>query len=365
MSLEPEVIDRYRGTLKKSSPGARGLEQAARNLSCDRLQSLTLLGVTTDTALDQIYERKNPETLSTFALAAGRKFESRLLENEAEKLRELYLKIGRLAKDELKVVNLREQFPGKKENAIEKRVQATLDYLERRAAGDPTAPNLLIGARLVVSLAASESTIEPDLLVASNRDLSYRPVEIKAYSFKQGKTNPIKLRGACRQAAVSYVLMNEKNPGRSREPFADIILQYPGTLSPALIEMDLTGEIFSIAQFFKNAPRSLERLAKTLGEEKSLDSKDSLHQLSINFRQDCREFCALTSICQGECVSRGDLALFGTGGREALHGVPSVDRALELLHGRGDAPKDPHELALQQRLQTNLNLYREATRYAV
>src|SRR5687768_7938955 len=145
-------LQRLRGTLPAESLGARGLERVARNPACQRLRALTLAGVTPATAATAVYGEAPREGQSPFALSAGNRFERAIFDDGAARLLKLYRAKGRLGADEGVVVDLSEVVRGAKPADMARRRELTLDYFRRKLAGDPTAPNLIIKARLTVPL---------------------------------------------------------------------------------------------------------------------------------------------------------------------------------------------------------------------
>src|SRR5687768_10475177 len=163
-------VARLRGRLAAESPGARGLERLARNPSCDRLRALTLAGITPATAAAEVYGDPAPEGQSPFALGAGNRFEQNLFEDGAARLIALYREAGRLGPEEGTVVMLDQVIPGKTPAVMARRRALTLDLFRRKLAGDPTAPHVIVKARLAVPLLGVENAVEPDVLVASAAD---------------------------------------------------------------------------------------------------------------------------------------------------------------------------------------------------
>lgn len=359
MSLS-ERVKRLRGRMPRKAPGARGIEKAARNLGCERLQALTITGIGPRAACDAIYERRDAEGQSPFALGAGQSFERHLTRDGARVLRELYREAGRFS-GAIQVLDLAERFPGR--GGIAERLRTTEALVRTRRAGEP-APEILLSARLSVDIPGLDGSIEPDALVAEP-DGRYRVVEIKSYADRRGKTDPARIRGACRQAAVGvHALEAILGPGAA-PPIADLILRRPGSFTPTLRPMRLSAELRSIEAFFGEVKNTLERVEARIPSGASLDQRSALDALPIRYRESCKEFCALASVCRDQAEACGDPGILGDGAREVLAPVRSIDRALELLHGLGEPPRTTEEAALKKRLQSAFERYGKAVGYGV
>jgi hypothetical protein len=365
-------LARLRGRLPAESPGARGLERLARNPACTRLQALTLAGITPATASAEVYGQPAPEGQSPFALGAGNRFEQQLFDADAARLIALYQEAGRLGPGDMRVVMLDRVVPGKNRAAMDRRRELTRDLLRRKLAEAPEAPNVIIKARLGVPLLGTEYDTEPDVLVASTADAFYRPVEVKSYPDRAGKTDPADVRGACRQAAVAVVGLRHAlsslgiDEAAERERLApdvaDLVLRRPGSYFPTLRPMTLRGEVFSLQRALEGTGQALERveaLLAGLGEEATLDDPRVLDAIPASYVESCREHCALAAHCKDEAAGRGDPVLLGGQAREALAAAGSIQRGLDLMYGRA-VPASAEERALAERLRESLAEYRRA-----
>lgn len=90
-------LERLRGSLPRRGPGARGLEQLARNSRCVRLQVMTAAGVAAADVAAQVYHQPGTDQQSPFAIDGGNRFEKRLVADEAARLVELLRQGGELA----------------------------------------------------------------------------------------------------------------------------------------------------------------------------------------------------------------------------------------------------------------------------
>jgi hypothetical protein len=357
---------RLRGSLDAEQLGARGLERMARNPACGLLKSLTMAGVSPAAIVSVVYGEPGREGQSPFAIGAGNQFEAGLFESGAARLLDLYRAQGRLSVTECRVADVPSLAPGTSRAAMDRRHTLSDQLLRRKLAGDPNAPNLIVKPRLVVGLLGLEFNIEPDALVAADGEAFYTPIEIKSYPDRDGKTDPADLRGACRQAGVAVVALREAarrfgvpEPERLVPSRGDLVLRAPGSFRPTLWPMTLEGEVDSLVRTLEAAPRDLdqaEALLAGISPEATLDDPAVLDQLPANYRESCREFCALARRCKERAICQGDPVLLGSRAREEYAAAGSLDRVLELLEGRGAPPRTPAELRLQAELQ---EAYRE------
>lgn len=354
-------VGRLRGRLAAEAPGARGLERLARNPSCDRLRALTLAGITPATAAAEVYEEPAPEGQSPFALGAGNRFEQQLFDDGAARFLALYREAGRLGPAEETVAMVDRLVPGKTAAVMARRRELTLDLFRRKLAGDPTAPHVIVKARLAVSVLGVEHGVEPDVLVASGTDRFYRPVEVKSYPDRAGKTDPADVRGACRQAAVAVVGLREAVRTLGAEDaealvpaVGDLVLRRPGSFFPTLRPMTLQGEVFSLERALTETVGGLDAVEAALaavGPNAALDDAAVLDALPANYLESCREHCALARRCKEKAAAAGDPVLLGGAAREALAAAGSLARTMELLYARGAPPRTAEERALAGRLR--------------
>lgn len=202
-----ERLAPLRGSLTAEEPGARGLERVARNPECTRLRALTIAGITPETAATKVYGEPAREGQSPFALTIGNRFEQALTENGASSMLDLLRTGGLLSIDECKVVVVPDLAPATTAGAMARRRAETVRLFRLKLRGDPMAPNVIIKPRVPVRLLGVDHDTEPDAIVASDRDRFYRPIEIKSYADRAGKTSAADVRSACRQAAVGVVAL--------------------------------------------------------------------------------------------------------------------------------------------------------------
>jgi hypothetical protein len=362
-----------RGKLPSEEPGARGLERVARNPECMRLRALTLVGITPATASRAVYQEPSREGQSPFALGIGMQFERNLVENASAKLLELYRSAGRLTVRECKVVIIPDFAPLPTRNpqrlaaALARREAETLRLLKIKAAGDRDAANLIVKPRIFVQLLGIGHAIEPDVLVAADSDRFYRPVEVKSYPDRAGKTDPADVRSACRQAAVGVVALRNaaqkmgiSNPARAIPAIGDLVLRTPGSMKPTLRPMTLRSEVDSLERAIGEAPRNLDELEAMIPQGASLDSAAVLDQIPASYRTSCKEHCALAGKCKQQALAGSEPAILGDNARELLAAAGTISRALDLMNGRGGDPRTLEERILAEQLQEALAVYRRA-----
>jgi hypothetical protein len=359
-----------RGSLESEEPGARGLERVARNPGCQRLRALTMVGILPATALEQVHGDRSREGQSPFALTAGNNFDRIVLESGAARLLQLYREAQRLTTLECKVAVVPELAPGITPIALERRLAETMRLFRMKLAAAPAAPNLIVKPRLPVPLLGIDHYIEPDVLVAADSEPFYRPVEIKSYPDRGGKTDPADVRSACRQAAVAVIGLRTciarigvLEPEQLALPLGDLVLRQPGSYQPKLRAMTLEGEVHSIDRAFNEAPRDLdelEALLESIAPNATLDNPAVLDAISNNYLPSCREYCALAGRCKEQAVQSQNPVLLGIQAREEFAAAGSLGRTLELLRDQGAPPRTAEERALREELQETYFEYRRA-----
>ena len=359
-SIQPRLA-RIRGSLPQTEPGARGLEHVARNPSCMLLRAATLANVSPAAIATHVLGLPPREEQSPFAIGTGTSFERHLTEKGASDLLELYRAEKRLGVRDSKVRNLVELVSSASPVALARRRTLTTRFIRQKLAGDPAAPNLIIKPRLTVALLGLPHDIEPDAFVAADRDRFYRPVEIKSYIDRAGKTDPSDLRSAYRQAAVGVYGLREllrcagvPDPPALVPLEADLVLRRPSSFSPTLRPMRLPGEYFSVAQALQAAPQDLLTLEAQLqrsGPGAALDDARTIEALPNNYLPSCREHCALAPYCKQRAYRASDPIVLGPQARERLAAAGSVARALDLLNGTGGPIRSPEEDALAAQLR--------------
>jgi hypothetical protein len=221
-----------------------------------------------------------------------------------------------------------------------------------------------------VRFAGLDYQIEPDALVASDDDPFYRPVEVKSYPDRAGKTDPADLRSACRQAAVAVIALrqllaelDDVDPADLVPPRGDLVLRAPGSRAAHLHPMTLRGEVASLERVLAMAANALDDLESELaaiGPMAALDQAAVLETVPCNYEDNCREHCSLAAHCKHAAIVASDPILLGSRACEELLPAETLHRTLDLLYGRGEAPRTPQEEALQIRLQEAMREYERA-----
>jgi hypothetical protein len=346
-----------RGTLLQKGPGARGIEHAARNPQCTRLTALLLAGVRPNIAMKEVFGEEPQEALSPFAFAIGNQVERAFLKDDAVLLRDLYQKANRLNGSGFRVATITEA------NGGASALQQTQNFLQQKLSGDPEAPNLIIKPRFLLSIASEEYEVEPDALIASDKDTFYRPIEIKSYADRGGKTDPAAVRGACRQLAVGVVALQKaleslgvSKPARLTPAIGDLILRASGSTKPTLREMLLRGEVFSLQRFLRSLPKELAELLSKLPGSGSLADAKVLESIPNNYRADCREFCALAPRCKQQAFACGSLSILGESAKDSLSAAGNLGRVIELLRHEGVARSSEEEKLVERLREVALTL---------
>ena len=354
-------IDQMRGRLPAEEPGARGIEQWGRNPHCQRLGALTLTGISPATAVKEIYQEPLREGQSPFAIAVGNTFEGTLFAQGAARLLDLYRSAGRLPISQARIVLIDDLVPLGGRVSMDRRRALTQKYLQLKLQRDPRAPNIIVHGRLSVELLGLAHDIEPDALVAADSEPFYRPVEIKSYPDRAGKTDSADVRGALRQAAVAVyglrqilIRLGAADPETLVPAVADLVLKVPGSSKATLRSMTIEQESASIGSIFQRARQefdALEALLRSLSQGASLDNPLILDQIPNFLQPSCREFCPLATHCKQQALQTSETILLGSRAREALAPAGSIIRALDLLNGTGGPARSDAERALAERLR--------------
>lgn len=365
-------LSRLRGSLPPEEPGARGLERVGRNPACQRLRAMTMVGISPSTAVAEIFGDALQEGQSPFAILTGNKFEAFLFESGAARLLDLYRRANRLAPAECKVINVEETAPEATDLNLHRRAALTRKLLRMKASGDPQAPNLIIKPRIAVNLIGEGHFVVPDALVASDGDRVYRPVEVKSYPDRAGKTDPADIRSACRQAAVGAVAIRQElmlqkiGVSYLEQPVCDLILRQPGSFGATLRSMPIEGEVDSLERIINEAPRNideLEDLLSSIGQGAALSDSSVLDAIPNNYIPSCREHCALAKRCKQQSIASGDPVLIGLRAREVFAAAGSIGRVIELLDGAGRLPRTQAEHLLREELREADAVFKEAIGY--
>lgn len=356
----PIVPSSVRGGLRAAGPGARGFERMARNSACMRLQVVTVSGVSAAQLAQTVYGIDPREGQSPFAIQAGNRFETTLLDNGGAELIRLYREAGRLSVRECRLEDVTRRVPGADAAARAARRDFTERLFRQKLAGDPAAPNLIVKPRLAIVVLGETYEIEPDLLVAADDDPFYRVAEMKSYPYRGGKTDLSDIKGARRQAAVGVVALRRILMATGRADVstlvparADLVLRKPGRAAATLHDETIVAEVAAVESVLDALPviwADVESILSGFGPGTTLDAAGVLDAIPNEYRESCREHCSLWQACRRQAAASGDPSSLGSEIREALAGV-SLPRAIELRDGVGAPPSGPVELALASRLR--------------
>lgn len=355
-----------RGPQPAEELGARGIERVARNPDCLRLKALTAVGVSPAKAASDILNRDDTEAQSPFAIVVTQKFERHVLQNGAANLFTLYVQQELLAPHESKITSIVELAPGDSTAQKRRRETETRRLLALKLAGDPTAPNLIIGPRVVLEFGGVPQAIELDYLVASDADAFYRVGVLKSYADRGGKTDPADLRAACRQAAVGVVALRQQLHAMGADPTVttarcDLILKVTGFFLPTLHQMAIVGEADSVERALADAPAGLAEVEALLPHWGSLSDPATLVSIPFRYHSNCREHCALWTQCREQSLAASSPALLGEHASEYLAPAGSIVRAIDLMKGMGVIPRTQAEAALQVELERAYRLLGEVS----
>lgn len=329
----------------------------ARNPQCKRLAALTLAATSPAEVSGRVYGRPVSEGLSPFAIRRGERFEAALIEDGGKRLFDMYQEHGRLSPAECRLQDMSKTHPGAKPQELQARLEASRGLVRDRALGVPGLPNIVIKPRLVITVLGREYPCEPDALVASDSDTSWRVVEMKSYADRWARTSTVKTGSACRQAAVGLLALEEAMGARFLRPAADLIFSRPATNWPTLNSMEIESEAESLRQSLAEAGALASEAAYLMGDL-SLDTRQGIENLPANPCAGCADHCALWDECRGKVIADGSPALLGDAAAELLAGFASLDEALGAReNGCSD---DPNKGMLAALLSDCEEQYREA-----
>ena len=348
--------------------GARGLSQLAQNPSCERRIVLSVLKIPVSYALEQIFNIPAKEGISLFAHQKGVLFENALFEKDACRLLNRYIQESRLSPKECKVADLEKEFPGTSTKARLKRRQKTEEYLLAKLQGKPDTPNILVKPLMVVTIAGIEHEIEPDFLVASNKEDFYTAGEIKSYEDRGSKTEVEKINSACYQAAVTVIALSQFASRVGYQTVTiphrcDLILSRSDGWKETLRPMTLAKEVQALETIIAQAPKIMAQLPSRLGSHSCLDNKAALSQVPNNYNEQCQKNCSLYKACRKAAHKQGSTHLLGTEAVEAFGDVINLNIVLDLLHKRR-VPRSPKERILLQELTPTFQQLTQVASYA-
>lgn len=299
----------------------------ARNPDCVRLAAATLCAISPADLSEAVYGVESTEGLSPFAIRRGERFEDALFDKNCERLLGVYQRSGRLTAQENLTLDISKLHPETDERGLAARLEASLDLVRRRAAGEAGLPNLVIKPRLTVTVLGRAYSCEPDALVASGSDRSWRVVEIKSYADRHSSTDAVKTGSACRQAAVGFLALSQSCEIQMPE-VADLVFAKPGTNWPTLHSLHISGELSGLKATLASAEAYLSDAAKALSG-RSLDELQALESVANNPCSGCSDHCALWDGCFQGLVASGRPELMGDAARELLRGFGSLDEVVE------------------------------------
>jgi hypothetical protein len=384
--MEEESIEARMGRLRgdrlpMGGIGAREIEQATRNVGCDRVHALLLAGVAPTVAEMAVYGGTAPAQ-STFALQKGSRFERTLCTNGGDRLLALYRANGRLMREEVSVVDIaqltshtltprpvlppagattaqRRAMRERRATALlRQRADLTLLYLRHRLSGDPDAPTIILQACLPLTILGRTYHVVPDLLIAGSGDRCYRVGEIKLYPDRRGRTALEDVRGASRQAAVAVVALRRLllQEGLDADamavlvpPTCDLILRAVDTMRATLRPRSIEAEVADIERLIDHASARAEAILGVIvaaGFGPSATIADAALLDAIPARYDVVRcgLCALRDRCLAAARAAGDPVTLGRPARDELAPIGPLPEILDLVDGvrafRDDAQAD-------------------------
>jgi hypothetical protein len=236
--------------------------------------------------MDHIFAPGFSEEQSRFALAKGTRFETVQTDNGAARLLATLQDAGILGPTDLAVRDLKAETAGiaNKKAAMHRAMVLTDDILRRKAAGDPSAPQVVLQAGLAIPLGSGESAcVRPDILAARNEESMYRPGDVKSYAFMHHLTEQQDVGQAAAQIGVCGVALERRLEylGIPRQIPADgvIVMVRPGGLQSVAKLQNIERDISTAQRIVDIRPRTLAEVAAAIGPGATLDNQSSVLRL--------------------------------------------------------------------------------------
>ncbi len=394
--MEEESIEARMGRLRgdrlpTGGIGAREIEQVARNVGCDRVHALLLTGVAPTIAEIAVYGGTAPAQ-STFGLQKGSRFERTLCANGGDRLLALYRANGRLAREEVSVVDIGQLTPlvsapprvllpagataaqrraareRRAATLLHRRADLTLRYLRRRLSGDPDAPTMIVQGCLPLTIMGRTYHVVPDLLVAGAGDRCYCVGEIKLYPDRRGRTTLEDVRGASRQAAVGVVALRRLllQEGFDADavavlvpPMCDLILRAVDTMRATLRPRPIEAEVADIERLIDRSSGRAEvilRVIAAAGFGASATIADAAVLDAIPARYDVARCgpCALRDRCLDTARAAGDSVTLGRLARDELAPIGSLPEILALVDGVVECSDDTQAARVRRLIEAEV-----------
>jgi hypothetical protein len=353
--------------LPKASLDARAIVRLAKNPRCQRLAALTMVGSSPGKAMDHVFVPGFSEKQSKFALTKGTRFENIQADNGAARLFATLQNAQILGPTDLAVRDLKAETSSiaNKKAAMLRGMALTDDILRQKAAGDPSAPNLILQAALGVPLGSGEiACVRPDILVARPSERIYRPGDMKSYAFMRHLTEPRDVGQAAAQIGVYGMALERRlnylGIPLNISPDGVIVMVRPGGLQSVARLQNIERDISTARRIIDVRPRTLAEVAIAISPEVALDNRAAILRLRPCYNGKCRAFCQLHEVCRAEAMAGSNPSILGDDAEALLSGAGcTIVRADQLLNGA--APTTPDELALQKRLQVLETEWRAAS----
>jgi len=325
-------VERLRGSGAAKRHNARTIAALTGNPGCDRRAVLDAVGVDKVRLAEQIGFAGNFGQ-SRFALARGNAFEAMLKADDCALLRAV-LDVGRVDYQDL---------GADADDTLTARHGRTRELLASER------PALIDHPLLTLEVAGQTVFLEPDL-IAFQSEGRLRVVEIKSFAIVDDQADAAKVAGASVQAAV-YVLALRRLLGDDRVSH-EVVLVCPENFSlrPVAVVLDVRKQLATLRRQLSRLA-SVPELIAALPESVSFDLAlpaavliESLAAVDARYVPECLSSCEMSVYCRHEAA--GTTAALGRSVREALGGIETVGRALDLAAGAPPTPEQAEAAAL-------------------
>jgi hypothetical protein len=369
-----KVMDRVRGAAPTRRPNVRSLATQAALSRCGLATMAFGLGVSTDRLLTGT-GLEVPFGQSKFAFARGQQFERHLTDDNCKVLFEALQSDLSFDTTANVTLDLRAAYPPNLSGMIA-RAAETKRVLRLVIDGDPTAPNLIVGAVFKTSIAGVDAYLEADAVAA--RDVNGATIytgEIKSFPIVDGRIDKDKLGKAADQVAVYQLLIQEAIEQIGGDPEtvsrqAMIITPINTGFKPKISLLNITARVDRSRQLLSvSAP--IDHLVAAVPTSVSFgavadDSRsdaDRLRSLDLladaagtHWCSSCLPNCGLARACRRRTFDADDTALSGEVPVRLTPGITTMSRTVELARG---ATAEPNAVEAAATLRNAYDLYQK------
>jgi hypothetical protein len=345
------ALDRIKGGAPERRPNVRSLATQAELSRCGVASLAFSLGVNADRLLEGT-SMAVPFGQSQFAFARGAQFENYLTRNDCAVLFAALREDLGFSIADAEVVDLRTQFAPNLQG-LRARAAKTLQIIESVLEGDPSAPNLIVGAVFETTIAEVTAYLEADAVAA--RDVGGTTIytgEIKSFPIVDGRIDKEKLGKAADQVAVYQWLLRtvvQQLGGNSEVVSPEALIVTPVNMGfhPKISTMNVDARVRR-AQELLATSAPVGQLASAVPSDvsfggiadRSVSETSRLRLLNkladgvgTHLCSSCLPNCGLVRVCRQRAHDVGDPAVAGETVVRLMPGVRTMRQARDLSAG--------------------------------